>query len=305
MRTSKINKIHFDYTFSDEPKLNGGAWDSPLPLSTVNKISSQLQTINSRRSEPSIHSFASLHRGGTTTVNNNDSTIIKHPANATSTANNQQTVSIANGNDTTPNRHRLEHTPSARTISSEDSWSWEKNNSEHDLSSDGEDEKSERSIASINIRNSQLRSTLNKARQHLSFEKWRNHYNNSSSNNSSGNSTMSSQAAHDATSPGESPAGRLSRWFSMRRGSTHQYDVGGKDVRDGRANSVDCDERSFASQLQQQLQPPHHLQQQQQLQQIQQPTHHSTPNSAQADVKMPQLPEVSGRRHVLVYCWCE
>lgn len=63
---------------------------------------------------------------------------------------------------------------------------------------------------------------------------------------------MASQAAQDVTSPGESPAGRLSRWFSIRRGSTHQYDVGGKDVRDGRANSVDSDDKFLNQQLQQQ-----------------------------------------------------
>ncbi|XP_030380737.1 rho guanine nucleotide exchange factor 10-like protein [Scaptodrosophila lebanonensis] len=32
----------------------------------------------------------------------------------------------------------------------------------------------------------------------------------------------------DITTPGESPGGRLSRWFSIRRGSSHQYDVGGR-----------------------------------------------------------------------------
>lgn len=83
---------------------------------------------------------------------------------------------------------------------------------------------------------------------------------------------MSSQTSHDATSPGESPAGRLSRWFSIRRGSTHQYDVGGKDVRDGRANSVECEDKTFNPQQQQQQQ--------------------STPKTTNADVKMPLLPEV-------------
>jgi len=43
----------------------------------------------------------------------------------------------------------------------------------------------------------------------------------------------------EATTPGESPGGRLSRWFSIRRGSSHQYDVGGRDGRHSTASSFD------------------------------------------------------------------
>lgn len=277
--------------------MNSGAWEDPLPLSTTSKITSQLHTIGSRRSEP-LHPFSPLHKTITSsnTGENNNHLTPSSPFNSSShstKAGRQPELSkitastttaaatinnLLNGNHlplhtdsqlptNNKNRRRLEHTPSARTISSEESWCSSEKSSEHDLSSDGEDEKSERSIASINIRNSQLRSTLSKAKQHLSFEKWRNHYNNnSSSNQSAANNAMASQAAQDATSPGESPAGRLSRWFSIRRGSTHQYDVGGKDVRDGRANSVDSDDKSLNQQLQQQ--PP------------------------STGVKMPLLPEV-------------
>lgn len=103
---------------------------------------------------------------------------------------------------------------------------------------DGEDkDKSNDSTTSIDLRNSQLRSTLSKAKQHLSLDKWRNSQNNSNKRNSI---TMPSQQ-HDSTSPGESPSGRLSRWFSIRRSSSHQYNIGGKDVRDSRTNSIDLD----------------------------------------------------------------
>lgn len=40
------------------------------------------------------------------------------------------------------------------------------------------------------------------------------------------------QSQTEVVSPGESPGGRLSRWFSIRRGTAHQYDLGSsKDCR--------------------------------------------------------------------------
>lgn len=174
-------------------------------------------------------------------------------------------------------------------------------------------------LISTSQRNSQLRSTLSKARHHLSFEKWRS----SSSHNHQGdqkfpaNSTSptsamnqsatpnsnpldSTSANHSSSSanhsnlsnssanttpptPNESPGGRLSRWFSIRRGSSHHYDLNssggsggrgitgagsgdggstGRDVRDGvggggstsgsRLNSIN-NEHELAQQIQQQL----------------------------------------------------
>lgn len=38
------------------------------------------------------------------------------------------------------------------------------------------------------------------------------------------------QSQTEVASPGESP-GRLSRWFSIRRGSANHYDLGGKECR--------------------------------------------------------------------------
>ena len=145
------------------------------------------------------------------------------------------------------NRRRLEHTPSARTISSDDSWCSERGGSafDNDLSSEGEDE-SDRSVTSTSARNSQLRSTLNKAKHHLSFDKWRSGggggggggSNNSSQSSGSGNVTMPAQTQQETTSPGESPGGRLSRWFSIRRGSSHHYDIGGRET-GSRSSSIE------------------------------------------------------------------
>lgn len=39
------------------------------------------------------------------------------------------------------------------------------------------------------------------------------------------------QSQTEVASPGESSGGRLSRWFSIRRGSAHQYDLGSQDCR--------------------------------------------------------------------------
>lgn len=85
----------------------------------------------------------------------------------------------------------------------------------------------------------------------MSFDKWRNGNNRNSTGE--GNGVMPSQHSQETiTTPGESPGGRLSRWFSIRRGSTHQYEVGGN------RNSIDSDEPPLT---------PTTLQQQQQQQQ--------------------------------------
>lgn len=97
-------------------------------------------------------------------------------------------------------------TQSTQSARSEDSWC---SASDHDLSSDDESEKSNISIKS----NCQLRNTLHKAR--TLCDKWRSQnirLNNAEPLDSSGNQ------------------GRLSRWFSIRRGSTHQYDVDSSDT---------------------------------------------------------------------------
>ncbi|XP_073830601.1 rho guanine nucleotide exchange factor 10-like protein isoform X3 [Musca autumnalis] len=53
----------------------------------------------------------------------------------------------------------------------------------------------------------------------------------------------------DITTPGESPGGRLSRWFSIRRGSSHQYDVGGRDGRHSNSSSIDIPDSTCDSSL--------------------------------------------------------
>ncbi|XP_049824110.1 rho guanine nucleotide exchange factor 10 isoform X3 [Aethina tumida] len=108
----------------------------------------------------------------------------------------------------------LQHTVSQR--SSEDSWC---SGSEPELSSDDE---SDRSAASSSRSNGQLRNTLNKART-----LWR--------SSGSGGAGSQNRLSLDGSLPGDaspqSPAnqGKLSRWFSIRRGSSHQYDVEGAD----------------------------------------------------------------------------
>lgn len=221
--------------FADEPKLNSGSWEDPLPLSHATKHSYSFTAFAARRTEP----FSSIRRGKINTF--------QYSPFAAAAANGL-TVSAAH------NRRRLEQTVYARTISADESWCSERNNGhEHDhLSSDGEDDdkKSISSITSTSTRNSHLRSTLHKARQHLSFDKWRNSLN-SSNSNSSANTTMMTTHPHESSlSPGEStPGGRLSRWFSIRRGSAHQYDFGGsgggkENGRDSRASSIEADDRT-------------------------------------------------------------
>ncbi|XP_015598354.1 rho guanine nucleotide exchange factor 10 isoform X2 [Cephus cinctus] len=111
-----------------------------------------------------------------------------------------------------PHRHPHQHPPleatrslqSTQSARSEDSWC---SASDHDLSSDDESEKSNISIKS----NRQLRNTFHKAR--TLCDKWR-------SQNMKINSA-------ELDSPGQ---GRLSRWFSIRRGSAHHYDVDSSDT---------------------------------------------------------------------------
>ncbi|XP_033214996.1 rho guanine nucleotide exchange factor 10-like isoform X2 [Belonocnema kinseyi] len=94
---------------------------------------------------------------------------------------------------------------STRSARSEDSWC---SASDHDLSSDEESEKSSVSIKS----NCQLRNTIHKAR--TLCDKWR-----------SQNIRISNSESLESCNQG-----RLSRWFSIRRGSTHQYDVDTSDT---------------------------------------------------------------------------
>lgn len=186
-------------------------------------------------------------------VNNNQETSFYNPLilNHKSIINNNHLIS----NNTSPINHsqqpvkphkKLEHTPSARsTISSEDSWCPSEDHDNDDISSynDDDDNLSDRSTSLISAaRNSQLRLTFNKAKQHLSFDKWR--------NNSS--STMPSSSNQD--SPNE-PLTRLSRWFSIRRGS-HQYDLNSSTNNANRSGSIEkeSDEKSANGKKMPQLQ---------------------------------------------------
>lgn len=188
--------------------MNSGSWEDPLPLpnSTVTQPTTTTINNSTNRRPDTLNPFTARH-----SLTNNHLTAYNN----------------------TSTRRRLEHTPSARTISSEESWCSEGPNSERELSSDDDDDDlSDRSISSSNARNSQLRSTFNKAKHHLSFDKWRNN------NKNSGEGTaimpiQQQQQNQELNTPGESPGGRLSRWFSIRRGSAHQYDVGGRNSLDG------------------------------------------------------------------------
>uniref|UniRef100_A0A6P7GEA8 Rho guanine nucleotide exchange factor 10 n=2 Tax=Diabrotica virgifera virgifera TaxID=50390 RepID=A0A6P7GEA8_DIAVI len=114
----------------------------------------------------------------------------------------------------------LQHTGSQR--SSEDSWC---SGSDPELSSD---EESDRSGASSNRSNGQLRNTLNKAR--TLCDKWR-----GSGGIGSNNRLSLDSALPVDTSPQNH--GRLSRWFSIRRGSNHQYDIENADAQRTPPNS--------------------------------------------------------------------
>ncbi|XP_053949250.1 uncharacterized protein LOC128857524 [Anastrepha ludens] len=227
--------------------------------------------------------------GGSFTTNGGSAAVGVSTATATTdTANNSQTNTSTNS----ASKKRLEHNASTRSVQSEDSWCSEQSIDQEpnansaltasDEEAATEDERERSSVTSLsatNQRNSQLRSTLNKAKQHLSFDKWRtsssnsgNAANNTSTNcatnssagsngaaDSSGSSTQTRRAsactmptAHqsareDLTTPGETPGGRLSRWFSIRRGSSHQYDVGGRDGRQSAASSIDIPDAAALS----------------------------------------------------------
>lgn len=188
-----------------------------------------------RKSSNSIIALPQRHQSyNLNTVNNNQETSFYNPQilNINSIINNNHLIT----NNTSPINHsqhlnkphkKLEHTPSARsTISSEDSWCPSEDHENDDISSynDEDDNLSDRSTSLISAaRNSQLRLTFNKAKQHLSFDKWRN------------NSTMPS--SNNQESPGE-PLSRLSRWFSIRRGS-HQYDLNSSNGSPNRSGSVE------------------------------------------------------------------
>ncbi|KAK0160358.1 hypothetical protein PV328_007776 [Microctonus aethiopoides] len=92
--------------------------------------------------------------------------------------------------------------PSTHSVKSEGSWC---SVSDHDHSSDDESEKSNVSVKS----NCQLRNTLHKAK--TLCDKWL------SQNIKFHSTTESFETLSDQ--------GRLSRWFSLRRGSTNQYDI--------------------------------------------------------------------------------
>lgn len=193
--------------------MNAGVWEDSLPAPNVAKLNQQqLQSTDTRRTD-SQKPFTTIDQQHNKNINNN------HLASKHKSPNQKYY-------HTTQNCRRLDPNSSTRTNSSEDSYWSERATSDNDISSDGEDE-SDRSVTSVNIRNSNLRSTLNKAKHHLSFDKWRG--SNSSQSSTSGNVSMQSQT--EIASPGESPGGRLSRWFSIRRGSAHHYDLGSKDCR--------------------------------------------------------------------------
>lgn len=206
-----LNFVNF---LSDEHKLNSGIWDD-LPAPNPTDKAKQQQNNDTRRSDLQ-NPFITLDQQHNKNINNNH-LASKHKA---------PNPKYYNTTQNNRNTRRLDHNSSTRTNSSEDSYWSERAASDNDLSSDGEDE-SDRSVTSVNFRNSNLRSTLTKAKHHLSFDKWRG--SNSSQSSTSGNVSMQSQT--EITSPGESPGGRLSRWFSIRRGSANHYDLNGKDFR--------------------------------------------------------------------------
>lgn len=173
-----------------------------------------------RKSSNSIISLPQRHQTyNLNTVNNNQETSFYNPQvlNLNSIINNNHLITSPSNQPQhlSKSHKKLEHTPSARsTISSEDSWCPSEDQDNDDISSynDDDDNLSDRSTSLISAaRNSQLRLTFNKAKQHLSFDKWRN----------TPSTTMPS--SNNQESPGE-PLSRLSRWFSIRRGS-NQYDL--------------------------------------------------------------------------------
>lgn len=137
---------------------------------------------------------------------------------------------------------KLEHTPSARSnVSSEDSWCPSEDHDADDLSSfnDEDDNLSDRSTSLISTRTNQLRLTFNKAKQHLSLDKWRNSSSSIMPSSTSHHHQQQQQHHHNQESPGE-PMSRLTRWWSMRRGS-HQYDLNSSNGSSNRSGSIEKD----------------------------------------------------------------
>ncbi|KAG5682621.1 hypothetical protein PVAND_011963 [Polypedilum vanderplanki] len=172
-------------------------------------------------------------------VSNNSSVIVTSSSPVTVIAPSQQQQQQQQQQPEPQNQthKKLEHTPSARsTVSSEDSWCPSEEHDADDISSynDDDDNLSERSNSLISTRTSQLRLTFNKAKQHLSLDKWRNNSTNSIMPSTTNSNSHNSQA----DSPGE-PMSRLTRWWSMRRGS-HQYDLSNPNS-PNRSGSIDKD----------------------------------------------------------------
>lgn len=197
-------ELCFSFTLADEQKPI--SWEDPLPRSSNN-----LNTLNNNQETSFYHHPQILNLNSI--VNNNH-------LNNSSSSNTSPTIINHHHHHLHKPHKKLEHTSSVRsTISSEDSWCPSEDHDNDDISStynDEDDALSDRSNSNSLIssaRNSQLRLTFNKAKQHLSFDKWR--------NNSA--SAMPSSNVQNQESPGE-PLSRLSRWFSIRRGS-HQYDL--------------------------------------------------------------------------------
>ncbi|KYB25331.1 rho guanine nucleotide exchange factor 10 isoform X1 [Tribolium castaneum] len=116
----------------------------------------------------------------------------------------------------------LQHTVSQR--SSEDSWC---SGSDAELSSDGESDRSATSNSRVN--STQFRNTLNKAK--TLCDKFR----------ASGGIGSNHRLSLDGTFPDQASQanqGKLSRWFSIRRGSTHQYDIENVDGKASPGNKM-------------------------------------------------------------------
>jgi len=204
--------------------------NSIISLPQRHHHSYNLNSVNNNHQETSFYNPQILNLNS---LLNNNHLINNNSSVATATAvaaNNSNTSPIIN-----QKHKKLEHTPSARsTISSEDSWCPSEEHDADEVSSynDEDDNLSERSSSLISSsRNSQLRLTFNKAKQHLSFDKWR--------NNSSSSAMPSSASTANQESPGE-PLSRLSRWFSIRRGS-HQYDLNSSTGSPNRSGSIEKD----------------------------------------------------------------
>lgn len=263
--------MFFPSLFPDNPNLNTNSWENTsltntvssetiLPLANYYNYNSTAQTSNTTGG-PLVG--GSIRINGNNNNHNNNNNIIKNNnklKRLDKLENNiSSTTAITTTSSTTNN-----------IINSDDS-SWFSETaglrSEREISSDDENA-SDRSLTSGTQRNSQLRTTFIKAKNHLSFDKWRsNSLNNSNSSGggntiATGNTTAVPAAAATVTSttttaatitamptnqespPGESFS-RLSRWFSMRRGSIHQYDIrsgsgsGNGGDRENRRNSLD------------------------------------------------------------------